>query len=56
VYKDGNGGWDVKVSVGRDPLTGRRTQITRRGFKTAAEAGRARREVLAQVDRGHPGP
>jgi hypothetical protein len=46
----------VKVSVGRDPLTGRRTQITRRGFKTAGEAGRARRELLAQVDRGQLRP
>jgi integrase len=56
VYKDGNGGWYVKVSVGRDPLTGRRTQITRRGFRTAAEAGRSRRELLAQVDRGQLRP
>jgi integrase len=52
VYKDGNGGWYVKVTVGRDPLTGRRMQITRRGFTTAAEARRARRELLAQADRG----
>lgn len=40
VYKDGNGGWYVKVTLGRDPLTGRRTQITRRGFNTAADAGK----------------
>jgi integrase len=46
----------VKVSVGRDPLTGRRTQITRRGFTTAGEAGRARRDLLAQVDRGQLRP
>jgi integrase len=52
VYPDGRGGWYVKASVGRDPLTGRRQQITRRGFRTAAEAGRARRELLGQVDRG----
>jgi integrase len=56
VYKDGNGGWYLKVSVGRDPLTGRRTQITRRGFETAAKASRARRELLAQVDRGQLRP
>jgi integrase len=52
VYQDGHGGWYVKVSLGRDPLTGRREQITRRGFRTATEAGRARRELLGQVDRG----
>jgi hypothetical protein len=37
----------VKVDVGRDPLTNRRTQIIGRGFKTAAEAGRARHDLLA---------
>ncbi|MGH8997343.1 MAG: tyrosine-type recombinase/integrase [Acidimicrobiales bacterium] len=56
VYRDGSGGWYVKVSVGRDPLTGWRTQVTRRGFETAAEAGRARRELQAQVDRGQIRP
>jgi len=56
VYKNGNCGWYVKVTLGRDPLTGRRTQITRRGFNTAAEAGKARRELLAQADRGQLRP
>ena len=51
VYQDA-GGWYFKVSLGRDPLTGRREQITRRGFRTAGEAGRARRDVLAQRDSG----
>jgi len=52
VYRDGRGGWYVKVTVGRDPVTGRRDQITRRGFRTAAEAAKARRELLGKVDRG----
>lgn len=56
VYKDGKGGWYVKVTVGRDPLTGRRTQITRRGFATAAEAAKARRDLLAMADRGQLRP
>lgn len=43
VYQDGHGKWYVKVTIGRDPLTGRRTQVTKRGFRTAAEAGRPRR-------------
>ncbi|HET9061575.1 MAG TPA: Arm DNA-binding domain-containing protein, partial [Acidimicrobiales bacterium] len=51
VYQDGHGEWYVKVTIGRDPLTGRRAQLTRRGFRTAAEAGRARREMLDQVGR-----
>lgn len=52
VYPDGRGGWYFKVSLGRDPLTGRRDQITRRGFRTAAEAGRARRDAVAKADAG----
>ncbi|MDQ6784570.1 MAG: Arm DNA-binding domain-containing protein, partial [Actinomycetota bacterium] len=52
VYQDSRGGWYLKVTLGRDPLTGRRDQITKRGFRTATEAGRARRDLLAQRDRG----
>jgi integrase len=52
VYADGRGGWYFKVSVGQDPLTGRRAQVTRRGFRTATEAGRARRELLARAEAG----
>jgi len=40
VYPDRRGGWYFKVTLGRDLLTGRRDQVTRRGFATAAEAGR----------------
>ena len=46
VYSDGHGGWYVKVNIGQDNLTGRRVQVTRRGFQTAADAGRARRDLL----------
>src|SRR5579863_9032345 len=56
VYRDGRGGWYVKVTVGRDPTDGRRQQITRRGFATAQEAARARRELQAKVDRGQLKP
>jgi hypothetical protein len=51
VYQDSRGGWYFKVSLGTDPLTGRREQITRRGFATASAAGRARREVLGRKTR-----
>jgi integrase len=56
VYQDGRGGWYFKVTVGRDPLTGKRDQITRRGFRTAAEAGRERRDAVAKIDRGQLAP
>jgi integrase len=49
VYADGKGGWYFKATLGRDPLTGRRSQVTKRGFRTAGEAGRARKELLAGV-------
>ena len=51
VYRDERG-WYFKVTVGRDPLSRRREQITRRGFCTATEAAQARREVLTRVDTG----
>ena len=31
VYPDGRGGWYLKVNIGRDPISGRREQLTRRG-------------------------
>jgi len=56
VYPDGRSGWYLKVNVGRDPITGRREQLTRRGFRTAAEAGKARRELVGKVDRSELKP
>ena len=56
VYQDVHGNWYFKVTVGRDPLTGRRDQITKRGFRTMSEAARERREVLAKIDRGQLAP
>jgi integrase len=52
VYSDKRGQWYFKVSLGKDPLTGRREQLTRRGFRTASAAGKARHEVLAKLDSG----
>jgi len=56
VYGDGRGGWYFKVTLGRDALTGKRVQITKRGYATATEAARARREVLARIDTGQVRP
>ncbi len=50
MYPDGKGGWYFKATVGRDPLTGKRVQVTNRGFRTAAAAGRARKELLGGGD------
>jgi integrase len=52
VYPDGRGGWYFKVRLALDPITSRREQITKRGFRTAAAAGKARRELVEKVDRG----
>lgn len=56
VYQDSRGNWYFKVTVGQDPLTGKRDQVTRRGFATMAEASKERREVLNQIDRGQLSP
>ncbi|HEX2118572.1 MAG TPA: Arm DNA-binding domain-containing protein, partial [Acidimicrobiales bacterium] len=45
MYPDGRGGWYFKVTLGSDPLTAKRVQITKRGYRTAGEASRERREV-----------
>jgi hypothetical protein len=67
VYPDAKGRWYFKVSLGRDPLTGRQAQVTKRGFATAADAARARRKDLHDAENrprtpggacagiGHPG-
>jgi integrase len=46
VYSDGKGGWYFKVNLGRDQLTGQRSQITKRGFDSAGDAARARKAFL----------
>ena len=56
VYQDKSGRWYFKVDIGNDPLTGKRSQLTRRGFRTAAEAARERRELLGKVESGQLGP
>lgn len=48
VYADGKGGWYYKATVGTDPLNGKRVQVTKRGFRSATEAGKARRELLGR--------
>ena len=52
VYSDKRGQWYFKVTVGKDVLTGRREQLTRRGFRTATEAAKARHAVLSEIDTG----
>lgn len=48
VYQDAKGSWYFKVRTHKDPLTGRWVQVTRRGFRTAAEAVQARRALLEE--------
>jgi integrase len=56
VYQDRKDTWYFKVWLGRDPLSGRQAQVTKRGFGTAAAASRARREYLDDIDRGRRTP
>ncbi len=52
VYADKHGQWYFKVTLGKDPLSGKREQVTRRGYPTAGEAAKARRDLVAKVDAG----
>ena len=52
VYADKRGQWYFKVTLGKDPLSGKREQLTRRGFRTASAAGKARHEVLSRLNAG----
>ena len=54
VYPDGRVGWYLKLRLEPDPVTGRREQITKRGFLTAAEAGTARHALVDKMDRVQP--
>ena len=50
VYKGARGTWYFKASTHKDPLTGKWSQVTRRGFATAAEAAAAREDLLREVE------
>lgn len=50
VYQDAKGGWYFKVWLGRDPLTGKQAQMTKRGFRSASDAARARRKALDDAE------
>lgn len=52
VYRAENGSWYCKATLGHDPLTGKRIQVTRRGFPTAADAAAARRAALEEAEAG----
>ena len=56
VYPDGRGGWYFKVTLGADPLTGKRVQITKRGYRTARDANRERQDLMRKVDSGQVRP
>lgn len=54
VYKASNGTWYFKLRVGRNPGTGKWNQVTRRGFRTAAEASEARRDLTEATSNAGP--
>jgi integrase len=49
VYQDAKGSWYFKVRTSKDPATGKWQQVTRRGFPTAADAGRAREALVSEA-------
>lgn len=51
-YRKRGSTWSFAVSLGTDPETGKRRQITRSGFKTKKEAEKACAEMITQYDKG----
>jgi hypothetical protein len=49
IRSRGSGTWQLVVDAGRDPLTGRRCQLTRTFRGTRREADRAGAELLTQL-------
>ena len=47
-----HGSWFFVIDAGHDPLTGKRRQITRSGFRTRDEADEAMTKELAALDAG----
>lgn len=50
-----NGKWSFTVDVGRDPLSGKRKQITRGGFKLKKDAAEAAAQVAQEFKNKKPG-
>jgi integrase len=46
------GAWELIVEAGRDPLTGKRRQVSRMFYGTMRDAKQARAELLVEVGRG----
>jgi len=49
IFQRGNT-YTYVVDIGRDPVTGKRIQKTKDGFKTLKEAEAARRKIQLEVD------
>ncbi len=47
-----NNSYQFTVELGRDPLTGKRKQKTKSGFKTKKECQKAMQELIVQLERG----
>ena len=56
AHTGSSGQWYFKARTGKDPLTGKWTQVTRRGFASAGEAQRARRQLLDESERAAASP
>ncbi|MGD7007576.1 tyrosine-type recombinase/integrase [Metabacillus sp. 84] len=50
-----NGKWSFTVDVGRDPLSGKRKQVTRGGFKLKKDAAEAAAQVAQEFKNKKPG-
>jgi integrase len=47
-----SGVWEARINAGRDPITGRRRQVSRTVYGTKRDAQRALNEMAVEADRG----
>ena len=52
LVKSSHGSWFYRADIGPDPLTGKRRELRKGGFRTAKEAQSALAQVVAAVSTG----
>ncbi|MGV3467360.1 MAG: tyrosine-type recombinase/integrase [Heyndrickxia sp.] len=51
-YRQKGKGWQFTIDIGKDPVTGKRKQMSKGGFKSEKEAQKAARELMVAMDQG----
>lgn len=52
IRKRGENSWEIQITLGKDPVTGKKKRIYKTVKGTKKEAEKVLREILHQVDHG----